>query len=52
MAPQALGKPYWPVPWPITQNVHSSGCPDLNWSRSSLVRGPEWSENCLLWQGK
>jgi len=35
-----------------TQNALLSESRARSWFRSSLVKVLEWSENCLLWQGK
>lgn len=42
----------WRVLWPTTPTAPSSGCLAQSWYRSTLARGPAWSESSLSWPGQ
>ena len=52
MARQELERPFWLELLHITRNALLSESQARSWFRNSLVKVLEWSENCLLWQGK
>ena len=52
MAHQELERPFSLELLHTTRNALLSESRAQSWFRSSLVKVLEWSENCLLWQGK
>ena len=52
MAHQELERPFLLELLHTTRNALLSESPARSWFRNLLVKVLEWSENCLLWQGK